>query len=89
MPPVFIRLPARIKKGMASKGKAVVRAIEGISEIDLTGPIERAIAGLLLSAYKRRLRAIVEVAPDWMSEEILSALEHIGARQAVVWVSKN
>ena len=36
------------------------------------------ICVLLLAGYKRRLRRIVEAAPDWVSEEILSASEHIG-----------
>jgi hypothetical protein len=40
------------------------------------GPIERALARLLIAAYKRRLRAIVKVVPAWASEEILSTSEH-------------
>jgi len=35
-----------------------------------TGPFERALARLLMAAYKRRLRAIVKVAPAWVSEEM-------------------
>jgi len=50
---------------------------------------ERLIASLLLTAYKRRLRAIVEVVPAWVSEEILSASELIGDQQAVLWMSRN
>ena len=38
---------------------------------------ERAIAGLLLAADKRRLRAIVAVAPTWVTERILEARESI------------
>jgi hypothetical protein len=41
------------------QGRALVRAIEGLSEIEASGPIERFIAGLLLAAYKRRLRRTV------------------------------
>ena len=40
-----------------AQGRALVSAIEGLTEIDPTGPIERVIAALLLAAYKRRLRA--------------------------------
>jgi len=47
------------------------------------------LAYLLLAAYKRRLRAIVKVAPAWVSEEILSASERIGDKRAVLWTSKN
>jgi len=42
-----------------------------------------------MAAYKRRLRAIVETAAAWVSEEILSASEHIGDDPAVLWLSKN
>jgi hypothetical protein len=44
---------------------------------------------LLMAAYKRRLREIVKVVPTWVSEEILSASEHIGDDRAVLWMSKN
>jgi len=42
------------------------------------------LARLLQAAYKRRLRGIVEVAPDWAAEEILSASERIGNDRAVL-----
>jgi hypothetical protein len=54
--------------------------------IEPTGSFERALARLLMAAYKRRLRGIVKLAPAWVSEEILSASEHIVAWQAVVWM---
>jgi hypothetical protein len=57
-------------------GKALVRAIEALGTIEPTGPFERALARLLIAAYKRRLRAIVKVTPAWVSEEMLSASEH-------------
>ena len=38
----------------------------------------RAVARVLMAAYKRRLRAIVKVAPARVSEENLSTSEHIG-----------
>jgi hypothetical protein len=37
----------------------------------------------LMATYNRRLRAIVAAAPVWVSEEILSASEHIGDDRAV------
>jgi hypothetical protein len=59
------------------------------STIESSGPIEQALVCVLLAAYKRRLRAIVKVVPAWVSEEILSASEHIGDDRAVLWISKN
>ena len=55
------------------EGKAPVRAIEALSTIQPSGPFERALARLLMAAYKRRLRGIVNLAPTWVSDEILSA----------------
>ena len=40
------------------QGRALVRAIEGLTEIAPTGPIERFVVGLLLTSYKGRLRAV-------------------------------
>jgi hypothetical protein len=57
------------------QGKALVRAIEALGTIEPTGPFERALARLLMPAYKRRLRAIVKVVPTWVSEEMLSTSE--------------
>jgi hypothetical protein len=71
------------------QGRALVRAIEALGTIDPTGPFERAIVKLLLVAYKRRLRGIVAVAPSWMSEEILSASQHIDDGRPAVWMSEN
>jgi hypothetical protein len=53
-----------------------------------TGFLE-GVLGLLLTAYKRCLRAIVAAAPSWVGKEILSASEHIGDKRAVLWMSKN
>ena len=72
-----------------AQGKALVRAIEALGTIEPSGPFERAIAGLLQMAYKRRLRAIVVAAPGWVAEEILSASEHIGDDRAAVWMRRN
>lgn len=41
-------------------------AIEALSTIQPTGPFERALARLLIAAYKRRLRGIVAAAPTWV-----------------------
>lgn len=46
------------------------RAIEPLGTIEPSGPFERALARLLMAAYKRRRRAIVKVVPAWMSEKI-------------------
>jgi hypothetical protein len=64
-------LPDRIIR----QGKALVRAIKALGTIESTGPFERALARLLMAAYKRRLRAIVKVVPIWVSEKMLSASE--------------
>lgn len=69
--------------------RALVRAIEALSTIEPSGPVERALARLLLAAYKRRLRAIVGAAPSWVSEEILSVSERIGDKRAALWMSDN
>ena len=72
-----------------AQGRALVRAIESLSAIEPSGPIERFIVGLLLAAYKRRLRGIVESAPTWVSEEILSASGYIEDDRQVLWWSDN
>ena len=72
-----------------AQGRALIRAIEGLGEIDASGPVERTMAGLLLRVYKRRLRAIVELAPAWVVEEILGASARIGDDRAVLWLSEN
>jgi hypothetical protein len=61
-----------------AQGKALARAIAALETIEPSGWFERAIAGLLLLAYRRRLRGIVEAAPEWMAKEILSVSRHRG-----------
>jgi hypothetical protein len=56
-----------------AQGRALIRAIEAVGPIQPSGPFERALARLLMAAYKRRLRGIVKLAPTWVSEEIPSA----------------
>jgi hypothetical protein len=67
---------------------ALIRAIEALGTIKPTGPFERALACLLIAAYRRRLGAIIEAAPAWVSERILSASERIGDRRAMLWTSE-
>jgi hypothetical protein len=71
------------------QGRALVRAIEALGTIGPTGPIEQFLVWFLQSAYKHRLRAIVKAVPSWVTEEILSASQHIGEDRAVLWMSKN
>ena len=66
------------------QGRALVRAIEALGTIQPPDPFERALAHLLMASYKRRLRGIVKLAPTWVSEETLSASEHIGDDRAVL-----
>jgi hypothetical protein len=49
------------------QGRALVHAIEALGTIQPSGPFERALARLLMAAYKRRLRGIVKLAPTWVS----------------------
>jgi hypothetical protein len=48
------------------QGQAIVRALEALEIIEPTGSIEAAITWLLLQAHRRRLRAIVGLAPAWV-----------------------
>jgi hypothetical protein len=68
-------MTADLTNRIITQARALVRAIEALGTIQPTGPFERALARLLMAAYKRRLRAIVKVVPTWVSEEILSAGE--------------
>ena len=49
---------------LIAQSRSLVRAIEALGTIEPTGPFERALARLLLAACKRRVRAIVEIAPS-------------------------
>ena len=69
--------------------RPLLRAIEALGSIQPSGPFERALARLLIAAYKRRLRGIVKLAPTWVSEELLSASEHIGDDRPALWISEN
>jgi hypothetical protein len=74
---------------IVAPGCALVRAIEALGATEPTGPFERALARLLMAAYRRRLRAIVKVVPTWVSEDILSVSEYIRKDRAVLWMSEN
>jgi hypothetical protein len=65
------------------QGKALVRAIEALPTIAPSGPTGRAAARRLLAAYNRRLRGVVEVAPNCVTEETLSASGRVGDTRAV------
>jgi len=80
--------PKRTER-IITQGRALVRAIEALSAIEPTNRLERRLAKLLLYVYKRRLRGLVEAAPSWVSEEVLSASEQIGGQRAAVWMSEN
>jgi len=85
-------LPMSDPKGtdrIIAQGRALVRAIEALSTIEPTNRLERRFARLLVYVYRRRLRGLVEAAPSWVSEEILSASERIGDHRAAVWMSDN
>ena len=58
-----------------TQAHTLVHAIEALGTIQPTGPFECALAHLLMTAYKRRLRSIVAAAPAWVSEEMLSTSE--------------
>ena len=47
---------------IVAQSRALVRAIEALGTIQPGGPCERALAGLLMGAYKQRLRATVAAA---------------------------
>jgi hypothetical protein len=67
-----------------AQGKALVRAIEALGTIEPTGWFEWWQARLLQAAYKERLRALVAVLPGWVTEEMLSASQHIESDRAAV-----
>ncbi len=71
------------------QAKALVRAIEAVETMRATGPIGRVQAWFLLKAGRRRLRAIVELLPNWLVEDILSAGEHIDEGRPALWLSEN
>lgn len=72
-----------------AQAHVLVRAIEPLGTIEPSGPFERALARLMMAAYKRRLRAIVKVVPAWVNKEILSASGRIGDDGAVLWMDPN
>jgi hypothetical protein len=71
------------------KGLPMRLTNECLSPFETTNCLERHLARLLPHIYKRRLRGIVEAAPSWVTEEILSASERIGDRRAALWMSES
>ena len=69
-----------------TQGYALVRAIKALGTIDPSGSFERMMAGLLLTAYKRRLREIVEVVPCRMPLPLIAYLQ-TGCPVPNVWPS--
>jgi hypothetical protein len=61
-----------VAERVLEQGKALVRAIEALETIEPTGPIERAMVWVLFQAYRRRLRGIVELAPEWAASRPLA-----------------
>jgi len=59
-----------------SQGRALVRAIEALRNIEASRPFESELAELLRSACQRCLRCIVADAPSWVCEEIMKPGEY-------------
>jgi hypothetical protein len=68
---------------VTAQGRALVRAIEALREIEPSGWFERALARLLLAGYRRRLRGILAVVPDWTKAAILGVSS--GDKSMVLW----
>jgi hypothetical protein len=71
------------------QGRALVKAIEGLSEVDPGGLIERLMIRMLLDSYKQRLQALTAALPAWAVEKILSVSEYVGDDRAAAWMSRN
>jgi hypothetical protein len=56
-------MTAELTNRIITQGRTLARAVEALGTIDPGGPFERALARLLMVAYKRRLRSIVKVVP--------------------------
>jgi hypothetical protein len=94
----FIGYIIAFRKGNLVAGIATV-ALSGIAKFDtalsfaeiVLAKINSQIAvGVQAIGHEdKRLRAIVEAAPSWVTEEILSASEHIWDKQAALWMSEN
>ena len=71
------------------QGRALVRAIQALETIEPSSWFERAISGVLVKAYRRRLRAIIGAAPSWVGGRILEAMEIDGVQQFIVACPKD
>jgi hypothetical protein len=56
-----------------TQGRMLVAAIETLGTIEWSNPFEQAVAGLFQAAYERRLTEMIEAAPSWVANAILSA----------------
>jgi hypothetical protein len=70
-----------------AQGRALVRAVETLEEIEPTWRFEPLLTRLLLEMYRRKLRGIIEAVPDWAKATILGASS--GDKPMVLWVDKN
>jgi hypothetical protein len=66
---------ADITDCVVAQGRALTRAIDAIGEIEPSGWFERALSGLLLADYRRRLERIPEETPDWIKKAIIAKEE--------------
>jgi len=69
-----------------SQGRALVRAIEALGEIEPSGWFERALVRLLLAGYRRRLCGIVEAVPASAQATILGMGS--GDKPMMLWVDE-
>ncbi len=60
---------------LIDQGRALVRAIEALEDIDTRGWFARSMGRLLHAAYEHRLDEIVELLPDEIVGEIAQAGE--------------
>ena len=59
------------------QGRALVRSVQALETIEPSAGFERAIRGLQVKAYTRRLHAIIGTAPPWVGNRIFQASESI------------
>jgi hypothetical protein len=58
-----------------AQGRALMQAIEAFRALEPSHPFERELTELFQAACRRRLMDIIEGAPPWVADEILSASE--------------
>jgi hypothetical protein len=60
-----------VKRGQVTVTERVLEQGKALETIQATGPVERAMVWLLLQAYRRRLRGLIELALAWVGEKML------------------